>query len=193
MNRFYVFIFVLLFALFGCAETTADNEIIWHADLNHDGNDDIIKVEILTDRDTGEGAKMSVYTSDLLIYSAVADLPHVGWNGIYLFEDESGAYLLIWQPSMGQGAGHYTYEIFSFDEKGNQVFLDTGSLVFEMRDICDRYEGLEDFVKYMQRVNDYLASSSLIVDTHDGTLLYGTQENPIVHQYTPKWLFNVFQ
>jgi len=200
MKKMYVLIFMLVFVFSGCAEnkpenntkTAIDHEIIWRVDLDHDGNEDIMKVEILNDSSTGEGAKVSVFSADDLIYSATADLPHTGWNGFYLYEDENGAYLLHWRPTMYQGYASYTYAVFSFNAKGEQVFLDSGSLEFDSREMRAQYEGVEEFVKYIQTVNGYLNSSLLIVDTDNGTLLYGTQESRVVNPYIPKWLFNIF-
>jgi len=169
-----------------------ENPIIWWADLHHNGTEDKIAVEIINNYATSEGAKVSIYKSDtdLLIHSFSADLPHAGWNGLYLYSNESGAYLMNWTPGMWQGRGSYFYEVFYFDENDEKIFFYSSSLEFDSDDLRVKYEGWVEFIKYTHIVNSYLVLSWVIADTDGGTLIYSTHDNQMVnHFYPPAHLF----
>ena len=169
-----------------------EDQIIWRVDLNHDGIDDRIVVDIIDSHYTSEGAKINVYNgvTGALMYTATADLPHTGWNGFYLYTNENGAYLLNWIPGMWQGWGSYFYEVFSFNDRDEKVVLDSDSLDFSLDDLQAEHEGMDELVGFVQRVNYYLLQSWLIADTDDGTLIYGTQDNRIVNSFSPPaWLY----
>jgi len=190
----YIFISIVFIMLTSCSNThkpETNNDIVWLVDLDNDGIMDKIIVDILNDNNTGEGARISIYKGDsgLLIYSASADLPHIGWNGLYLFQDENGSQIFSWHPTIYQGLGSFHYELFSFDAKGNKTVLDSSSFEFSMDAIRSEHSGLDEFVEYIQSVNSYLMQSSLIAETDGGILLYGTQNNPTVKMYIPDWLF----
>jgi len=169
-----------------------EDRIIWRVDLNHDGIDDRMVVDIIDSLYTSEGAKINVYNgvTGALMYTATADLPHTGWNGFYLYTNDDGAYLLNWIPGMWQGWGSYFYEVFSFNERDEKVMLDGDSFDFSLDDIQREQEGMDELLSFIQRVNFYLLQSWLIADTDDGVLIYGTQDNPIVNSFSPPtWLY----
>ena len=59
---------------------------------------------------------------------------HVGWMQIYLYTDETGAYLFDYNPSMFQGYADYIYTLFSLDAKGEAVVKDNNSFTFVSED-----------------------------------------------------------
>jgi hypothetical protein len=173
-------------------DITHGKAIIWHADLNHDGTDDRIIVEIPSiSTFTVTPVNIDIYNgdSDILIFEAQAHYAHAGWDGFYLYYEGDNAYLLNWRPGMGTGSGYYEYEIFSFDKSGGKVIFDSVKYEFEADELIVDYNKAGEFVKYMHKVNAYLMVSKLIVDTDEGELSYGTQDSPTSDIYVPKWLF----
>ena len=169
-----------------------NEQIVWQADLNHDGIDDKIVVEIYVRDGADKGAIVTVYkgNSDTVLYTADAHVAHVGWDGLYLYHYDGHAYLMNWRPGMFQGDGDYVYEIFSFNDSGGRIILDSGSYMFNDQDLAVDHKGLDGFVSYIQKVNNYLMSSHLLADTDGGNLLYGTPDNPYANLYIPAWLFD---
>ena len=64
---------------------------------------------------------------DMMVGSA-----HVGWGYTYLVPrtDGKGCALLNFRPWFGQGYGSYSFELFAFDDSGEQVTLDSGFVEF---------------------------------------------------------------
>jgi len=176
---------------------TPIEQVVWNVDITHDGKDDRIVVDIMTNNYGGEGARVYVYESDTdnLLYELTAFSAHVGWNGLYLYCDgnnSSSVYLLNWIPAMWQGFGIFGFEVFSFDENGDKIVYDSDSLEFNIFDLCFEYKGLEEFVRFIHKVNYYLMQSWVVADTNGGTLLYGTQDSKTVNPYVPEFLFTTF-
>ncbi len=187
----------------GSSEVFANSEknvpnAVWHADLTHDGKDEEIVTNLIalnSAEDTGEGANVSVYAVNngvkTLIWSENADIPHAGWNGLYLYTADDGKrYLLRWIPYMSAGNGAYLYDIFSLDKTGKEQMLDNGEYKFTVDKIY-KGDNLKNLVRFVNKVNSYLNQSVLIADTDGGKLEYGTQENPVVKTYMPVWLFEM--
>jgi len=170
----------------------SNEPIIWQADLDHDGIDDTIVVETyMRDQGSDIGAIVSIYKgdSDLLLYSAEANVAHVGWDGFYLYYNDNDAYLMNWRPGMFQGYGDYVYELFCFDDSGEKVIFDSGSHEFLSQDLTVKHEGIDEFITFVQTVNTYLMQSYLLADTDEGQLMYGTPDDPFASPYFPEFLF----
>ena len=118
-----------------------------YVDLTHDGNNELIVVEMLgedfetplmlssvTDSGSFLSGRMRVFS---VIDGAVRQIferqnhyAHVGWMQMYLYTDETGAYLFDYNPSMFQGYADYVYTLFSLDAKGEAVVKDSNSFSF---------------------------------------------------------------
>jgi hypothetical protein len=171
----------------------SNEPIVWRADIDHDGIDDRIVIEIyMRDHGADLGATLNVYKgdSDVIIYSAEVNVAHAGWDGFYLYYNDKKAYLMNWRPEMYQGDGNYTYEIFCYSDSGEKIIFDKGSYKFIHQDLSVEHKGLDEFVSYIQKVNSYLIQSHLLVDTDGGKLLFGTPDNPVANPYIPELLFD---
>lgn len=122
-----------------------------YVDLTHDGNNELVVVEMLgedletplilssvTDSISFLSGRMRVFS---VIDGAVSQIferqnhyAHVGWMQIYLYTDETGAYLFDYNPSMFQGYADYIYTLFSLDAKGEAVVKDSNSFSFVSED-----------------------------------------------------------
>ena len=122
-----------------------------YVDLTHDGSNELIVVEMLgedletplmlssvTDAVSFFSGRMRVFS---VIDGAVSQIferqnhfAHVGWMQLYLYTDETGAYLFDYNPSMFQGYADYIYTLFSLDAKGEAVVKDSNSFAFLSED-----------------------------------------------------------
>ncbi|MCE5235711.1 MAG: hypothetical protein ABFC62_04800 [Clostridiaceae bacterium] len=128
-----------------------------YADLTHDGQNELIVVELLDESGTPAPVALSSVTdsSDFRegyvrvfslvngaaaqIYEREANHAHVGWQQLYLLTDETGAYLFDCNPSVFQGYADYTYTLFSLDAKGGAVVKESGYLSFVVDSAGDGY------------------------------------------------------
>jgi hypothetical protein len=160
--------------------------IVWSADLTQDGIDEKISVDltyVINYPETGEEKTVSVYsgaTGDE-IWTGHADTVHPGWNGIYIYNDGSHDYLLLWKPMMYQGIASYSIQAFSLTEEGESQELFNESLEFDLNrpEECDK----QAISAYVDKVNGYLKNSYVLVDTDNGTPVYSTKDNKLKHLY----------
>lgn len=160
--------------------------ITYYEDLTHDGVDERIVVNpyyaVHMPR-TGMEQIVQVYsgTTDQLIWYGHADYVHTGWSGFYIFEDETGSYLLNWEPEMWQGAATYTYRIFSLTETGAEREFLSEEISFDMNrpESCDP----DAIIAYIEQLNEYLRRSYVLIDTNDGIQLYSEDGSKLTHEY----------
>ncbi len=152
--------------------------IIWYADITHDGKPEKIAVDltyVLNYPKTGKEKTVSVYSgrTGKLIWTAHADTVHVGWNGIYVYNDGKQDFLLIWQPMMYQGSANYTYTILSLNETGKAHVLSSDTLTFDISKVKPyKTDKIKD---YLDKVNHYLLNSYVLVDTDDAEAIYSAK------------------
>lgn len=167
--------------------TAANNDnIVWYADLTQDGINEKIVVDLTYVDNPIDGLEktVSIYQVDsqtrneTLIWYEHADTVHIGWNGIYLYEQDGQYYLMTWKPYCSTGICEYDYEIFSFANSGEKVTLTNGNLNLNMDDIDQNV--LRNFIN---KVNTYLSKSMVLIDTDQGKIIYSTNDNPIVNLF----------
>lgn len=187
-------------------------EYVYHEDVTHDGIEDTITLhmEALYDESlaTGEEETVTVTSGKTgkKIASYTADTVHYGWNGIYLYENELGKYLIQWQPAMYQGVGAFQFRVFSLKEDG------TEEVEMEKEFRFDLNPGRLDFDKkafqeYMDLVNTYLKNSYVIIDTDQGEVknsyviididqgevMYSTEEGQLMAPYDGSWVIDEYK
>lgn len=160
--------------------------IIWYADITHDGIDEKIVVDltyVINDPRTGEEQTVSVYSGSTgdLIWTGHADTVHVGWNGIYIYNDGNNEYLLIWKPTIYQGRADFLFDVFSLTEGGEIQELTKETLQFDMNH-PNEYD-INTISSYVDKVNSYLENSYVLVDTDNSTPVYSTENNKIKNPY----------
>lgn len=162
----------------------------WSADLTHDGVDERIEVDlngVSQATTTGEEETVRVYSgktgNDKPIWTAHADTVHPGWNGIYIYKNpEDGlSYLFIWKPTMYQGVATYQYRIFFLTEEGKEQVLEEGSIEFDLNNV---QEGDAKRVEnYLERVNEILRNSFVLVDTDNGEIFFSETGKPVTREF----------
>lgn len=160
--------------------------VIWYADITQDGINDKIVVDltyVINYPKTGEEETVSLYSgsSGELLWTGHADTVHIGWNGIYIYNDGKNDYLLLWQPTVYQDSADFRFRIFSLDEDGKEIDLLSKNIQF---DIYHTKDGDTDAIsEFVNMVNGYLENSYVLVDTDNGTPVYSTSDNKIVNLF----------
>lgn len=161
--------------------------VIWYEDLTHDGINERVEVDLnglnaLADPDK---KTVTVYSgeSDELIWSGHADEVHIGWNGYYIYHnpEDGQAYLLMWQPYMCTGMGEYKYRLFSLSEDGEEQIAEEE--VFEFYETSPKEEDAVNIEKYLDRVNEFLRESYVLIDTDNGEAFYSEQDEPKTREF----------
>ena len=115
---------------------TANEKPLAYADLDRDGEDEILV--LTTSEPDGTGCSFS--TLDAKKYDGTALFTeefgtyHVGWNTLFLVygEDENGVWganLLRYLPFVGAGVGNYSYDLLSY-AGGQEQYLDGNAVTF---------------------------------------------------------------
>ena len=186
-----VFLMLLLSSCFNAADKKSSSSgsassnpthATRYADLNHDGTDDYITVDL-----TGEHVKTFMVFDGVndktMIWSGNADIPHAGWDGWYLYEEDGKQYLLNWHPYMNHGYGNYSYEIFHIDDNHEKAVLRSENVGFSLDDL----DSVPEARAFVERANEYLAKSIVLIDTNDGEVTFSTTDNPVTKTYDISW------
>lgn len=184
-------------------ERTLDNvsrpkEYVYHEDVTHDGVEDTITLNMAALYDeslvTGEEETVTVTSGKTgkKLASYTADTVHPGWNGIYLYENNLGKYLIQWQPAMYQGVGAFQLRVFSLKEDG------TEEVELEKEIHFDLNPGRIDFDEkayqdYIDLVNAYLRNSYVIIDTDQGEVNFSTSEGQFMPIYDGSWVIDEYK
>ena len=158
---------------------TANEKPLTYADLDRDGEDEIL---VLTTSEP-DGTGWSFYTLDAKKYDGTALFTeefgtyHVGWNTLFLVYGEGrdgvwGADLLRYQPFVGAGVGNYSYDLLSY-AGGQERYLDGNTITFVLEadgaapvpDI-DRATQAE-FVRFREGVTELLRGNVTLLFSTD--------------------------
>lgn len=168
-----------------------EEPIIWYADITHDGIDEKIVVDltyVINYPKTGEENTVSVYSgsSGEFIYTGHADTVHVGWNGIYIYNDGKNDYLLLWKPTVYQNSADFNLHIFSLTEDGEEIVYLTENIQFVT--YPPENINIDEVSEFVDMANGYLEKSYVLVDTDNGTPVYSTADNKIINIYESSWI-----
>lgn len=142
---------------------------VWLADLTHDGNPETIRIDLTGMQKEGL-AEFTVESEDAVLYSDTLSVSHAGWRTYALYQDETGAYLLQYNPYFGQGAGSYSYELFSFDASGRHA-QKQGSVSFSAGMPYDAADNdIDALAEFTDEVNALWEHSVLLVTTDQNVL-----------------------
>lgn len=173
--------------------------IVWQTDLTHDGVDEWIEVDLngVSTSVTGEEETVRIYPGKSgngdPIWSAHADVVHIGWNGIYIYiNPEDGlSYLFIWKPTMYQGIATYQYRIFSLNEEGKEKILEEGNIDFDLNHV---QEGDAERVEaYLNHVNKILRDSFVLIDTNNGAFYFSKTGMPVTKEFDTATLISTIR
>lgn len=173
-------------------------EYVFREDVTHDGVKDTITLHMEALRDeslaTGEEETVTVTSGKTgeKIASYTADTIHYGWNGIYLYKDQTGTYLVEWKPMMYQGVGAFSLRVFSLKEDGTEEVLIKKKFDFNLNSNKIDFDQ-EAYRDYIDFVNSYLKNSYVIVDTDQGEVMYSTKEGQLRAPYDGSWVIDDYK
>lgn len=134
-------------------------------DFDHDGAPETVElVTVLAPETPCFPAWYELRIGD---WTQEAGLAHVGWTGIFALELEGQDYLLRYNPWMGQGAADYRYQIFSLNERGEEVLYRENGVAF------DAGSGGAEAAPFLEEVRGYLDQSTLLLSTQGGVFSSG--------------------
>lgn len=155
---------------FTLLEGEASGPHLTSADLDWDGEDEIISVE----QKSSQIWELVVTKIDgTELFREGAGTPHVGWNSLYLYTDSQGqASLLRYNPYTSTGQANYSYTLFTLEDGEEQVAAE-GSVDFDVREVPEMREQL---IAFADEINSLLRHSALLLSTQDGNLVIGPLE-----------------
>lgn len=146
-----------------------DKSRIWQADLTHDKRAETIRLDLYGLQNKGF-ADFTVESDGVLLYSDTVSFSHAGWRTYALYQDETGAYLLQYQPYFGQSTGQYSYELFCFDTSGRRV-REEGSVSFSAgMPYAAPDNDIDALTDFTDEVNALWEHSVLLVTTDQNVL-----------------------
>lgn len=159
----------------------AETHYEYKVDITHDGKADTIIFDLTAILDeskiTGEEKTVVVKSATgQEIASYTADTVHGGWNGIYIYSDDTGDYLVNWRPIMYQGIGNYQLKVYSLQEDGTENILFEKTYQFDLNPGNFHFNP-KSYQKYIDKVNQYLQKSYVIIDTDQGEAKYSTNDS----------------
>ena len=163
----------------------------FYADLNHDGEDELILVDESVTWENGMGeAKLAVYLQDgTLLYSTYLNAAHAGWGNYFLYEKDGKDYLLEFHPSMFQGRANYIWKLYKFDMDNQLVVVEEEGQAFNINP--EQYDfDINAIHAFLTEVETMLNDATLLVSVENSNLLYSTVSEPkqIGLDYYLNWL-----
>ena len=147
----------------------------WQADLTHDGVADTIVFDRAGLETQGFGAlTVTSGATGAELYRQSFSTSHAGWTSCALYTDETGAYLLLYQPYAGTGAGELYYSLFRLTEDGAVQEKDSREASFSMGMPYDAPDNdVDALTAFAEAANGLWARSALLVTTDADFVLGG--------------------
>ena len=147
----------------------------FYADLNHDGEDEMI---IVNPRQEEGAADIAVYKQDgTLLFGDFLNYAHPGWDNYSLYEKDGQEYLLKFMPTMNQGICTYSWHLYEFNEKNQLVVFEENSVDFSINP--EQYDfNIEPILNFLTEVDAMLNDATLLVSVEDFELQYSTVNEP---------------
>ena len=162
---------------------------IYTADLLHNGTAQTIELDT---------ARWSAYlrvvdTDGYALWQDEAGGSHSHWNTLFLVRYEGKDYLMRYLPEMSTGIGIYTYHVFSLNERGEEITLESGLAEFMSSDYYNNPESplvgteyeffpREEVKAFMERAIYWIARGELLLTTdetvQETTLGYDWKSSP---------------
>lgn len=159
----------------------------WEYDLDRNG---IPESPRLVTFGEGMGQRLELWEDGQMIWSEEGYSVHAGYNALFLCVLNGDAYLLRYHPTMYQGAGTYSYQLF-FLENGTEKVVQENSVKFDTnfhkgKPLYGEFDP-ETIAAFMNEINDLLSHSTQLLNT-DGELLETFAGKTVAPQDTLGWL-----
>ncbi len=147
----------------------------FHADLNHDGSDELIIVNV-TEWSESNPARLAIYSEEGngLFYDDVYS-SHSGWGNYFLLERDGKDYLVEFMPSMYQGYATYSWQLLDFDKNNKLRVVEEDAVDFTVNPQQFEFD-IDEIENFMEGAERVIRPAMLLVSTNDGELRYSTTE-----------------
>ena len=167
-------------------EYGTDADVIFFADLDHDGEPERITAGLADFQASGgQYASLKVLAGESadspVIWEHDYSVAHAGWSMLYLYRENEADYLLEYSPYMNQGYGAYSIRVFYIgpDKKTVEAHSHTADFALQKEDRTGFFGDPDVLAAFMDTAEGYIKSSLLLVSTDQGRLAYSTPERPV--------------
>ncbi len=157
-----------------------ENSIIWEADLTHDGEKELIFIEVdEIKKDSQKPMKISVRKNQKELWSDELYLPGDGNKEYFLLNEKDGDYLLYYYPENSQGMAYYEYKKFYIEDEKEQI-VDSKCVEFPTYQLAEGETlPLDNMIDLWESINENLQKGYLLGSTMEGKLMYSTENEKI--------------
>lgn len=153
-------------------------ETTFYADLNHDGTDESIVINV-DEWDTTGRARLAVYEDDgRILFNREVYSAHAGWNNYFLYTKDGKDYLLQFMPTMYQGNAAYSWYMMNFDRSGKLRIVDEERIEFSVNPEQFYEFDADAIYAFLQETENMLTEAMLLVSVENGELKYSTASAP---------------
>lgn len=152
------------------------------ADLTHDGKDEMIKVSVKSETDD---TRILVYDDGQKIFEQENPIHDVLGNWYGIVRQEDGAYLMRYAPLIDHDMITCRYEVFSLDDTGEKIGLDSGEIEEELWHL-DTFN-TDKWYAFAEEENRYFKNATLLVSTLNGQLEIRNKEIPQTYEENFVW------
>lgn len=134
-------------------------------DMNHNGTPEHFT---LTHNPCSDEYSLSLLEADREIWNDRAYMSHAGWNSIFAVKHDGQDYLLQYNPYMSTGIATYQYKLFSLDEKGNELLLQSDEVEFDIN-FGGAHQSFDPkrIADFLEEVHVLLSDSQLLLSTEN--------------------------
>lgn len=154
-------------------------ETSFYADLNHDGNDEYIVINI-EEWDTMDRARMAVYEQNgTILFNRDLYGAHADWGNYFLCKQGGKDYLLEFMPTTYQGYATYSWKLMDFDANNELRIVEEDSIDFSVNPVVTEETqqfDVDAILAFLEGVERMIRPAMLLVSTEDGVLEYSTAE-----------------
>lgn len=140
-------------------------------DMNHNGTPEHFT---LTHNPCSDEYTLSLLEADREIWCGYANTSHAGWNSLFAVKHNGQDYLLQYVPSMSTGCAFYSYQLFSLDENGNELLLQSDEVEFGVN-FGGAHQSFDPkrIADFLEEVHALLNDSQLLLSTENFEFLTG--------------------
>lgn len=167
-------------------EYGTDADVIFFADLDHDGEPERITAGLADFQASGgQDASLKVLEGESadspVIWEHDYSVAHAGWSMLYLYRENGADYLMEYSPYMNQGYGAYSIRVFFIgpDKKTVETHSYTADFALQQEGRTGFFGDPDALAAFMDTAEGYIKSSLLLVSTDQGRLAYSTPEHPV--------------
>ena len=152
----------------------------FEVDLNRNGVPETINVVWQEDR---MRYQLTVTEGDEVIFTQNAYTAHVGWNALFLYQQDGQAYLLRYTPGMWQGTADYGYQLFYLAEDGSEVTVQENWVWFDVNFDMSIHGDFdpETIDAFLTEINALLSDSVQLMNTDDDLIRAFELEGRLYH------------